>query len=504
MKKINLSLFIAIITFTINNSNIYSQENTLPVNGNVGIGTMNPSAALDVNGNVHIDSMLMVKDSILIRKNARVLENMTVEGNSIIKLDATVEKELYVEGNAQFKTNVNIDGTLFYPYAASETSNLGKDILLIDPVGGKITRGTTFNLSTVIYNPLESCKTDVSGNIPNPLWSNGLNKIFTNCNLVKVGIGTDAPRVKLDVIGTTFSSRLSLGAANPNNIGNKYFHLKTLASTNASQKIVEIENNTEELFSINNSGQLKAKEYVDKIKLKTLLANSSSAKVFTIDNNGGEVFSVSNTGQVKAKEYHEKIKLKTFLVNSSIAKVLTVENNTTEVFSVDNTGKVKTSQIINDSYFANYGNFANQGIFTNYGEARLLGETIAYKKVTIHPYLPNTVDEDLFVIGNDNEFILKVNNLGYLKARKIIVTSTDWPDYVFEKDYKLNKLADVEQYIKTNGHLPNIPSEKEIIENGIDLSETNKLMMEKIEELTLYLIQQQKELDELKLIINKK
>ena len=69
MKKLSLSLFIAFILGICSNS-IFAQENTLPETGNVGIGTMNPSATLDVNGNVHIDSMLMVKDSILIHKRS--------------------------------------------------------------------------------------------------------------------------------------------------------------------------------------------------------------------------------------------------------------------------------------------------------------------------------------------------------------------------------------------------------------------------------------------------
>lgn len=72
--------------------------------------------------------------------------------------------------------------------------------------------------------------------------------------------------------------------------------------------------------------------------------------------------------------------------------------------------------------------------------------------------------------------------------------SNEWPDYVFKSDYKLNSLEEVEQHITKNGHLPNIPSQEEVMDNGVDLGEMQKLQMEKIEELTLYLIEQNKKI----------
>jgi hypothetical protein len=66
------------------------------------------------------------------------------------------------------------------------------------------------------------------------------------------------------------------------------------------------------------------------------------------------------------------------------------------------------------------------------------------------------------------------------------------PDYVFEKDYKLNSLEHVERYVNENKHLPEIPSAKEIKENGLDLAEMNLKLLKKVEELTLYAIKQEK------------
>lgn len=73
-----------------------------------------------------------------------------------------------------------------------------------------------------------------------------------------------------------------------------------------------------------------------------------------------------------------------------------------------------------------------------------------------------------------------------------------WPDYVFDADYKLPSLKEVEKHIIENGHLQNIPSAAEVSESGIFLGDMNVKLLQKIEELTLYSIQQQKELEYLK------
>ena len=78
----------------------------------------------------------------------------------------------------------------------------------------------------------------------------------------------------------------------------------------------------------------------------------------------------------------------------------------------------------------------------------------------------------------------------------------NWPDYVFTKEYKLPTLQEVEQHINEKGHLQNIPSAKEVQKNeGIELGEMNRKLLEKIEELTLYTIQQEKSINELKKIV---
>ncbi|MES2747559.1 MAG: hypothetical protein V4648_04225 [Bacteroidota bacterium] len=81
---------------------------------------------------------------------------------------------------------------------------------------------------------------------------------------------------------------------------------------------------------------------------------------------------------------------------------------------------------------------------------------------------------------------------GILTEEVRVNLATAWADYVFDEKYNLKALTEVEQFIAKNGHLPNVPSAKEVKENGIELGEMAKIQQEKIEELTLYVIEQNK------------
>lgn len=91
---------------------------------------------------------------------------------------------------------------------------------------------------------------------------------------------------------------------------------------------------------------------------------------------------------------------------------------------------------------------------------------------------------------------LSVN--GNIRAHEIKVEVANWPDYVFDSDYKLPSLPETETYIKTNHHLPNVPSAMEVKENGVNLGEMNAKLLQKIEELTMHLIEKDKEINKLK------
>ncbi|MEC7262907.1 MAG: hypothetical protein VXW38_04140 [Bacteroidota bacterium] len=105
-----------------------------------------------------------------------------------------------------------------------------------------------------------------------------------------------------------------------------------------------------------------------------------------------------------------------------------------------------------------------------------------------------SVNESIGIGTSDpGSYQLAVN--GNIHTKEVKVDLTGWPDYVFKEDHGLPTLQEVEQHIKEKGRLINIPSAEEVEANGIELGEMNKLLLEKIEELTLYTLQQQKELE---------
>lgn len=102
-------------------------------------------------------------------------------------------------------------------------------------------------------------------------------------------------------------------------------------------------------------------------------------------------------------------------------------------------------------------------------------------------------------IGTANPGTMKLAVEGNIGARKIIVTQTNpFPDYVFKPKYKLRTLKELEVYIKEYNHLPDVPSAKEVKKQGLDLGDTQAALLRKIEELTLYVLQQNREMKTVK------
>lgn len=109
-----------------------------------------------------------------------------------------------------------------------------------------------------------------------------------------------------------------------------------------------------------------------------------------------------------------------------------------------------------------------------------------------------------FVVANNGKVGIGVSNPsnaldvnGTIRAKEVKV-ETGWADFVFAPDYQLPTLGEVESHIKEHKHLPGIPTEAEVKENGTNLGEMNVKLLQKVEELTLYMIQQNKEIEALK------
>lgn len=109
---------------------------------------------------------------------------------------------------------------------------------------------------------------------------------------------------------------------------------------------------------------------------------------------------------------------------------------------------------------------------------------------------PLVVGGDLTTNGGITAKKLDVN--GIIRSKEVKIEATGWSDFVFDEKYQLPSLSEVENHIKEHKHLPDIPSEREVVENGISVGEMQAKLLQKIEELTLYVIEQDKKFNVLK------
>lgn len=125
------------------------------------------------------------------------------------------------------------------------------------------------------------------------------------------------------------------------------------------------------------------------------------------------------------------------------------------------------------------------------------GHANMYLDDTYHVYIgPNATQAIAIKEELKNKYRLLVYG-GVLSEDFAIAPKTSWADFVFEKDYNLRPLTEVEQFVKVNKHLPDVPSAKEVSEDGYSQHDVNKVLLQKVEELTLYMIEQQKRIEEL-------
>ena len=106
------------------------------------------------------------------------------------------------------------------------------------------------------------------------------------------------------------------------------------------------------------------------------------------------------------------------------------------------------------------------------------------------------VSSDLRIATTTQATGYAVSVNGKIACEEVLIQlNTNWPDYVFSDDYTLLSLADLEKSIKENGHLPGLPSARNVEENGFEVADMQKRVVEKVEELALYTIEQQKMID---------
>lgn len=141
---------------------------------------------------------------------------------------------------------------------------------------------------------------------------------------------------------------------------------------------------------------------------------------------------------------------------------------------------------VNGNYFLFLANTGRIGINTDNPTAQL---TVNGNMVVGDP--------SVVCIPNSNYKLFVQTGILTEKVRVAINCSANWADYVFASDYKLMPLPELEKYVKENKHLPNIPSAEKVVEEGMDVGQMTSKLLEKVEELSLYIIDQNKKIEAL-------
>jgi hypothetical protein len=312
------------------------------------------------------------------------------------------------------------------------------------------------------------------------LWSRNYSRTYvTNLN-DNIGIGTTLPTRKLEVVGNWKTARLS------SNDPGAYLEFSSSNSTNWAfgtwQGCARIGSSTNNFESISDEFDFTT-SYFRSITPKFLgIPSSRWTNFYSIDG-----------------AFSGKVGIGVDIPKGSL-QVTDPYNNITWAYI--------TSNSINDSAALYFGEGANPnyGIYWLYDGDNNVMELWGVSTTNhLGPHITIKRNSgDISIGSRDFANGYKLSVAGKIMSEGVTVKiRSEWPDYVFGKKYKLMALSDLESFIKTNGHLPNIPNAKDVAKSGVDLAEMQRLLLEKIEELSLYIIHQQKEIEFLKDEINK-
>jgi hypothetical protein len=492
MKFIAISLFIALF--------LYYPIQSIKAQ-NVGVNTTTPEAALDVNGDIIIrPSELIAIDGITVALdvNSTRFSYYRITGPTADFIIAGI--------------TAGIDGRLVTLFNRSgftmQLNNEDPTAATVDMVATGTNSDITIPNKGIVnlqYDGVEQkwvVRSSSKGPVPGGggHWDINGNDIF-NSNTGNVGIGTNSPTSPLTIQTDLNSNGWTHVGGNGSVVVGETIGGVSAAIGTSTEHILRLNAGSLGRIQIIPDGNVVVgdQNVAPYGRLTVRTANNSYGMIHT--SNEGNVIGTFIGGTSAGIGTYSNTNMRIFSNNTSVMFIAAATGNVgvgaddNPLFKMDIGNRIR---IRSGSGGSTAGVWLNNTI--NTAPIAFMGiaddfTTGFYGNVSGWGLIMNTNTGNVGIGTLNPTYKLSVN--GDIRTKEVVV-ETGWADYVFDKKYKLIPLAEVEDYIRQNKHLPGIPSAKEVNEKGLHVGDIQKKMMEKIEELTLYIIELKKEVSALK------
>lgn len=421
-------------------------------------------------GSLAGNNIIIDNNEIMARNNGAsddlILQN---DGGNVGIGDASPDERLSFTGNAKLMGSA---GLIKFETAVGGT---GSPISSTRYAPGLqfLREGTTTNLAKIEYVDTADftnfLRLRVGSNIENGITLNTSNN---------TGLGTNDPLARLHVKGELDKDEIAINAGTGTSG-------ETAAIQFYSSVFLGGGAGTKKGFMLLDADDLKIGINSGNTAGKFIVRTNGSDRVF-VDANGNMGVGLELAGMVDKFGVYGKSR---FIANGGDAFKADGNAEIDGRLSVKNNGEALKIDGVNPTI-----NFFNNGTFRSFitqGNPATGQELYIGANGILHLDATSQVAIGTVVSAANSNYKLAVSGKMICEEVKVELNA-NWPDYVFSDNYKLPSLHEIEKFIADNKHLPNIPSAKEVEKSGIELGEMNRKLLEKIEELTLYIIEQNK------------